>query len=144
MPTRRPLVTESRSGTSAWAIEAEACCAPELGAESCCLPPTVATAFDELDSVVAQHLTASTGVEALLQKLAIDTNGDLVVMGANLVMDTNEIQARNSGNAASVFLNAEGGNIGLGNSASRVRVLSSMVRWPVPSPSPSSVCNSPR
>jgi Chaperone of endosialidase len=49
--------------------------------------------------------------------LSLAAGGNLVLGGigsANLVMDNNEIQARSSGAAAALFINANGGNVGIG------------------------------
>jgi hypothetical protein len=49
--------------------------------------------------------------------LTLGGGGNIVVGqigSANLVMDSNEIQARNSGGTASLFINANGGNVGIG------------------------------
>jgi hypothetical protein len=49
--------------------------------------------------------------------LTLSGGGNIVVGqigAANLVMDNNEIQARANGNAASLYINANGGNVGIG------------------------------
>jgi hypothetical protein len=49
--------------------------------------------------------------------LTLTGGGNIVIgqtTGANVVMDNNEIQSRNNGNAASLFINANGGNVGIG------------------------------
>lgn len=42
--------------------------------------------------------------------------------GFNLAMDNNEIQARNNGAASGLYLNADGGEVGLGNASSTVNL----------------------
>lgn len=40
----------------------------------------------------------------------------------NMVMDANEIQARNNGSASNLFFNLDGGNVGIGGGVSRAKV----------------------
>jgi hypothetical protein len=49
--------------------------------------------------------------------LTLGGGGNIVIgqtSNNNLVMDNNEIQSRNNGNAAALFINANGGNVGIG------------------------------
>jgi hypothetical protein len=48
--------------------------------------------------------------------------------GANLIADNNEIMARNNGGPASLFINADGGNVGIGGAGSTVTVTGRLVQ----------------
>lgn len=94
------------------------------------LEATVGTSVKDpkFDTVTADTtITAGT-------KLRVTSTGDLsptstahgfqigTDSGANLAMDNNEIMARQNGAAAPLYINADGGNIGLGDSASTVSI----------------------
>jgi hypothetical protein len=50
--------------------------------------------------------------------------------GANLIIDTNEIMARNNGAVATMFLNAEGGNVTIGDATSLLTVTGGQIAFP--------------
>jgi hypothetical protein len=51
--------------------------------------------------------------------------------GANIAIDNNEIMARNNGAVAALGLNNEGGDIGLGNTSSTVKITGALKLWGV-------------
>jgi hypothetical protein len=70
------------------------------------------------DPAVKVHVTG--GSDANLGGGGYLVNG--LSTGANLVLDDNEIMARNNGAVASLFLNANGGSLFIGNSTSTVNI----------------------
>jgi hypothetical protein len=52
------------------------------------------------------------------QDVGLNQNGSLIIgnkAGSNIAIDSNEIEARNNGAASTLYLNADGGNVSIGN-----------------------------
>lgn len=86
----------------------------------------------DIAAVLAGQVTFGAGVTA--QRLRLLASSDVTLAStmhglqigedaaANLIVDNNELQARNAGAAATILLNAEGGNVTLGDGQSTINM----------------------
>jgi hypothetical protein len=76
------------------------------------------TAFDQIAIITSGEATPTGNTHSF--QIGLDTS-------TNLIMDTNEIMARNNGVVSTLSLNPDGGNIQLGSSASDVNALNTII-----------------
>lgn len=74
-------------------------------------------ALAEFSGLMRSYVTTDVSLSSTGHAFQIGADG-----GTNLAMDNNEIMCRNNGAAASLYINADGGNVGLGNASSTISI----------------------